>query len=387
MKKLWSDFIYNLRGMRTQMFFILLCLGILPIIFLFNLITNEYHSQLISQRTDELQSYGTVIANLVTSSGYLSGQESSEVENETEEVANVYQGRIILVNKDLKVVRDTYNIENGKTMVSTEVIKCFSDDSGMYVNNLGDYMQLTMPIVDPISNETTGAIIISYSTQNIQSISKAVTRKVIFAICAIVLIIMLISFGYSIFLTTPLNKLTDSINEISKGNMAVKLDMHGYSELHKITDSFNKMIEVIQNQENSRQEFVSNVSHELKTPLASMKVLSDSLLSQEGMPEEIYREFLGDITTEIERMTQIINDLLSMVKLDQNAAKIIISNISINELIEQLLKRLRPIAAERNIELIFESFRPVMADVDEVKLSMALNNLVENAIKYNYDDG
>ena len=380
MKKLWSDFIYNLRGMRTQMFFILLCLGILPIIFLFNLITNEYHSQLISQRTDELQSYGTVIANLVTSSGYLSGQESSEVENETEEVANVYQGRIILVNKDLKVVRDTYNIENGKTMVSTEVIKCFSDDSGMYVNNLGDYMQLTMPIVDPISNETTGAIIISYSTQNIQSISKAVTRKVIFAICAIVLIIMLISFGYSIFLTTPLNKLTDSINEISKGNMAVKLDMHGYSELHKITDSFNKMIEVIQNQENSRQEFVSNVSHELKTPLASMKVLSDSLLSQEGMPEEIYREFLGDIT-------QIINDLLSMVKLDQNAAKIIISNISINELIEQLLKRLRPIAAERNIELIFESFRPVMADVDEVKLSMALNNLVENAIKYNYDDG
>lgn len=143
--------------------------------------------------------------------------------------------------------------------------------------------------------------------------------------------------------------------------MAVKLDMHGYSELHKITDSFNQMIEVIQNQESSRQEFVSNVSHELKTPLASMKVLSDSLLSQEGMPEEIYREFLGDITTEIERMTQIINDLLSMVKLDQNTANIIISNISINDLIEQLLKRLRPIAGKRNIELIFESFRPVMA--------------------------
>ena len=118
-----------------------------------------------------------------------------------------------------------------------------------------------------------------------------------------------------------------------------------------------------------------------------MKVLSDSLLSQEGMPEEIYREFLGDITTEIERMTQIINDLLSMVKLDQNTANIIISNISINDLIEQLLKRLRPIAGKRNIELIFESFKPVMADVDEVKLSMALNNLIENAIKYNYDDG
>ena len=136
-----------------------------------------------------------------------------------------------------------------------------------------------------------------------------------------------------------------------------------------------------------KQNIASNVSHELKTPLASMKVLSDSLLSQEGMPEELYREFLVDITHEIERMTNIINDLLTMVKLDKNTAEMNIVNISINDLIEQLLKRLRPIAAERNIELIYESFRPIMADVDEVKLSIALNNLIENAIKYNYDDG
>ena len=192
MKKLWSDFIYNLRGMRTQMFLILLCVGTIPIIFLVNLITNEYNSQLISQRTDELQSYGTVISNLVTSSGYLSSQESSDVENETEEIANIYQGRIIIVDKDLKVIRDTYNIENGKTIVSTEVVKCFSDDQNKYINNLGEYMQLTMPIVDPVTNETTGAIIIRYSTKNIQLTSKAVTRKVIFAVCAIVLVILLI---------------------------------------------------------------------------------------------------------------------------------------------------------------------------------------------------
>ena len=105
------------------------------------------------------------------------------------------------------------------------------------------------------------------------------------------------------------------------------------------------------------------------------------------MPEELYREFLVDITHEIERMTNIINDLLTMVKLDKNTAEMNIVNISINDLIEQLLKRLRPIAAERNIELIYESFRPIMADVDEVKLSIALNNLIENAIKYNKEGG
>ena len=90
------------------------------------------------------------------------------------------------------------------------------------------------------------------------------------------------------------------------------------------------------------------------------------------MPEEIYREFLGDITNEIERMTKIINDLLSMVKMDKNTSQVEVVNTSINDLLEQLLKRLRPIAAERNIELIYESYRPVMADIDETKMSIAL---------------
>ena len=154
-----------------------------------------------------------------------------------------------------------------------------------------------------------------------------------------------------------------------------------------VSDSFNKMTGYIREQDTARQEFVSNVSHELKTPLASMKVLSDSLLSQEGMPEELYREFLVDITDEIERMTKIINDLLSMVKTEKNTANMVISNINVNDLLEKLLKRLRPIAATRNIEVIYESYRPVMADIDEVKMSIALNNLIENAVKYNYDDG
>ena len=198
---------------------------------------------------------------------------------------------------------------------------------------------------------------------------------------------MFLAFGYSVLITRPLQRVTESIDDIAAGDMDTKLDVHTYSEVERISESFNRMIDVIRQQDEAKQSFASNVSHELKTPLASMKVLSDSLLSQEGMPEELYREFLVDITHEIERMTNIINDLLTMVKLDKNTAEMNIVNISINDLIEQLLKRLRPIAAERNIELIYESFRPIIADGDEVKLSIALNNLIENAIKYNYDDG
>ena len=137
----------------------------------------------------------------------------------------------------------------------------------------------------------------------------------------------------------------------------------------------------------SRQEFVSNVSHELKTPLTSMKVLADSLVGQQGIPEELYQEFMGDITAEIDRENKIITDLLSLVKMDKKAADVNITHMDINQLLEDILKRLRPIADKRNIDLILDCFRPVEADVDEVKFTLAISNLVENGIKYNVDDG
>jgi signal transduction histidine kinase len=129
------------------------------------------------------------------------------------------------------------------------------------------------------------------------------------------------------------------------------------------------------------------VSHELKTPITSMKVLADSLLGQQGLPEELYQEFLHDISKEIDRENDIITDLLALVRMEKSESEINISSVNINEILEAVLKRLKPIAESKNIELIFESFRPVIADVDELKFASVATNLVENAIKYNNTDG
>lgn len=84
---------------------------------------------------------------------------------------------------------------------------------------------------------------------------------------------------------------------------------------------------------------------------------------------------------------RIIDDLLTLVKMDKSSPDLNIAQTSINGLLEQILKRLTPIAKRRNIEITYESKREVSADVDEVKLSLALSNLVENAIKYNREEG
>lgn len=387
MKKHWEELLYRLRSMRVQLFVVLLVVGLVPVILFSNIMIHIYDSKLISQRTDELQSYGTVLSNLILSSGYLSGRIATEVDQEAESIANIYQGRVLIIDQNLYVMKDTYGLEEGKTMITTEVIRCFTDHQSKYVNDLGEYIQLTMPVLDTENGKTIGVVILTFSTQSYQTVSNVMERRTILLIFSLAICLIVIAVYYSLYVTKPFHKVTESIDEITDGDMNVKLEVRSYSELRLISESFNQMIDVIQKQDEARQNFASNVSHELKTPLASMKVLSDSLLSQEGMPEELYREFLVDITNEIERMTNIINDLLMMVKLDKNSAQMQISNISINDLIEQLLKRLRPIAAERNIELVYESYRPIMADVDEVKLSIALNNLIENAVKYNYDDG
>ena len=96
---------------------------------------------------------------------------------------------------------------------------------------------------------------------------------------------------------------------------------------------------------------------------------------------------MGDITAEIDRENKIITDLLSLVKMDKKAADLNVEHLNINQLLEDILKRLRPIADKRHIDLILDSFRPVEADVDEVKFTLAVSNLVENGIKYNVDDG
>lgn len=388
MKKRWEELLYRLHSMRVQLFAVLVLVGLIPVIFFSNIIIHTYTSRLINRRTEELQSYGTVLSNLITSSGYLSGRDSvEEVDQEAESIANIYQGRVLIVDQNLYVMKDTYDLEEGKTIVTTEVVRCFTGKEKIYVNDLGDYIQLTMPVIEPNDGNTIGVVIMTFSTQMYRSIDGIINRRAIILISSLAICLIIVALYYTLYVTSPFHEMTESINDITDGNLKEELEIKGYSELRDISESFNQMIEVIRQQDESRQSFASNVSHELKTPLASMKVLSDSLLSQEGLPEELYREFLMDITAEIERMTNIINDLLSMVKLDKDTAQMQITNLSINDLIEQLLKRLRPIAAERNIELIYESYRPIMADVDEVKLSIALNNLIENAIKYNYDDG
>lgn len=197
----------------------------------------------------------------------------------------------------------------------------------------------------------------------------------------------MISLVLSTVLMKPFEKLSGEISAVKAGYSTDPIKAPAFAETEHIADAFNQVLARMNALDESRQEFVSNVSHELKTPMTSMKVLADSLVQQENVPVEMYREFMIDIKNEVDRENQIITELLTLVRMDRKDSRLNVKECNVNEMVELILRRLRPIAQKRDIELTMVSMREVYAEIDEVKMVMVITNLVENAIKYNRDHG
>ncbi len=374
--------------MRVHALLALFLIGIIPILFLSWEMVSTYNTATIEQKKNDLQGQGTSLANLlVGSANFITENSTADVDSELVRVANIYEGRILVINSKLEVLKDTFGLEDGSTIISEDVIKCLRGTNSFFLDENNNYIEMTVPITHNTSNEIMGVILMNFSTKDVQSISLILYQKASILLLTTAILVFVYAFFYSGIFTKPFLNLKKAISHLTEGYMDEEVKVDGFHEVKQISNSLNQMLLRIKNLERSRQEFVSNVSHELKTPLTSVKVLADSLLMQEDAPSELYREFLVDIADEIERENKIINDLLSLVKLDKAAGDMTITPIRINDLLELVLKRLRPIAKKNNIELIYESFRPVIAEVDEVKLSLAMSNLIENAIKYNVEDG
>ena len=133
------------------------------------------------------------------------------------------------------------------------------------------------------------------------------------------------------------------------------------NEISDLAEACNNMADKLEQVESSRQLFVSNVSHELKTPLSSIKVLSESILLERDVPKEMYIEFLMDINSEIDRMTEIINDLLTLVKLDEKEIPADFKEQNINSIVEAIIKRLQPLATIKDIDINLSNEKDVIA--------------------------
>jgi len=374
------------RSLRVRIFFALVVIGILPVFVICGFMKYYVEQEFLKSKEDRLLSQAHIMADNIALGKYGGNIDNDETDSDIAQLSASYNGRIIIIDNNFVIKKDSYSLDNNKTVVSEDVFKAYDGENIVnYDEEMGN-IEILLPIIDSNKNKK-GVLYVIFSTEDIEYSLKNIEKKADILQDIAVLTVLIASFVIAYLFVRPIKKGIEKFHKINNGYLDTRLNINTYKETEDLSTSFNDMIDTMQKLDASRQEFVSNVSHELKTPITSIKVLADSLLMQDNIPNEIYREFFADIAKEVDRENEIIMDLLELVRSDKKNAKINISKVNINEMLELILKRIKPIAAKKNVEITLESFRPIEAEVDEVKLTSAFSNLVENAVKYNVEDG
>ena len=377
-----------MKHMRIKTYILLATLVVIAVSFAvltFSLVTNHGYSEYNDVRTSA-QGKTDKLIELLEFDGIHAAVDNSRLIYKLEDYAEEQDGRIYVIDRNYKILLDTDKKVEESYIVSDKVMKIIKGEVGEMKYDTSEDTVIIKPI--RINNTIVGAVIYRASLVDVkESIDKQLHVSVI--IFLILLIIDLFFIGLIARRSVrDLNDLNEKIMHNALGNFQERLpEDEGFIEIQVLAENYNDVLEKLATIDQTRSEFVSNVSHELKTPITSMKVLAESLIENEGATAEDYKEFMGDIVNEIDRETEIINDLLTLVRTDSKKDEMNFAEADINEMMESIIKTVKPLASARGITLRYDNFKEIKARVDQVKLSLAISNLVENAVKYNVDNG
>lgn len=235
---------------------------------------------------------------------------------------------------------------------------------------------------------TYGVVYLAVDAGDVDDILGNVRQNLMYIGIFVCLFVGLLSLILADVITVPVSRLTTLIKDISEGRLEERLVVKGRGEIAELGAAFNKMSDKLVLEEEKRRQFVSDASHELKTPLSSMKILVDSMLTMQSLDVQIAQEFLGDINDEIDRLTRIIDNLLNLTKINaaaENDPKL--HEVNLSRMIERIVKTLRPLARQKDIRIELEIAKAVKIRADEDSLYEAIYNIVDNAVKYTPEDG
>ena len=338
---------------------------------------------------------------LFTQANILSNQLIAEFRNLSQPHTNDYYSdvvvnfskeigsRILVLDSEGKTLIDSYSeFSSDDVIVNSELEKALKGTQASDVYRfieVGRVIYVAVPVMN--QTEVIGSILITSSLEIIyESLSKLLNSLFILAVVCIGFTVA-ISFIFVEIIAAPVEKLTELVNRVAFGKYDEKIVVEGNDEIKVLSNSFNTMMTKLDQVDTQRKQFVANVSHELRTPLTSIKILSSSLISEETTEPEIYKEFLTDIDSEVDRLNGIIDSLLYLVNLEKKELELHYTTSPVNILLTKVVYMLKPLAEQKNIRIELQDNEKVWGSFDEPKLHQCLSNVIGNAIKYNREGG
>ena len=194
-------------------------------------------------------------------------------------------------------------------------------------------------------------------------------------------VVLVLSLILSKAFTKKIRQLLTAIRQVREGAYSHRAEIKGHDEIAQIGHEFNSLTDRLQVTENARRRFVSDASHELKTPLAAIRLLTDSILQTENMDAETTREFVADIGSEAERLSRITEDLLRLTKLDSGVVEQTVA-VDVLPVLEQVMRLQSLVAQEKGLELTYAAEENCVVSATQDEVHQVIYNLTDNALKY-----
>ena len=246
------------------------------------------------------------------------------------------------------------------------------------------YSEMSVPIVS--YNAFSGCVYILETDTEMGHLLGLLLNSIFTVTVLLEIGLLIFAVFYAYQFSRRLRKIMASMDIIQEGNYDHKVRLGGHDELTILGEEFNDLTERLQISENKRRQFVSDASHELKTPLASIKLLSDSIL-QYDMDQETIREFVSDIGNEADRLTRMTSKLLALTKSQQNSNTADAEIIYMAPTLERVAKMLSPLAMENSVTIETDLHTDSQVLIQEDDLYQIAFNLAENGLKYNVPNG
>lgn len=305
------------------------------------------------------------------------GADAAELYARMTDIAQSARCRVLFLYENSVIQLDTLSLSNGQNV--------YPPESGLYKSEeVSPFAPAGASAVDfhtfDLGNKK--VLVCAFSADELFTYLYTIGRTVILISLILIAVSVLVCLLVTRSITAPINDLNAAISALSAGDFTVRAPETGNNELTDLAHAFNDMAGRIETLDRSRNQFVSNASHELKTPLTSIKALAEFLLYQEVLDETTTREFLNDINSEIDRLANVVNDLLTLVGMDSGEVKLKTEVIDLTAMLKANVKRLSPIARNRGIELELNAREDLTVMGDVIKLDQVFYNLIDNAIKY-----